>query len=608
MAKQEKIPLIIATIIIIGILTHIYLQPVQAQSISNMEIYSLNFSDTTETLKHLDNETECYNASGSAGEYVDSTNGYFVFTGDNTDTSNGYDEPIAVVKGYNETNGYSSYAVLPYNYTVMADFSIPSSPGYGNFYILPRYENVNNKYEVAVNTQSSELVFNYVLNGDWHELKNASFSSIFTIQTGSWYRLIVNVTWEYNSTKNMYMNHLVAKIVDLSDTSKYFTADVWDANLTPNEYYGLAFLGFDDSHAFTVYMDNVIVYTDMEETFLEPSETISPDDLNITSMYCANDTNMLYIYLKVDSAIRSNSSYTKYWATELDLDKDSRNSDSGFDYEYNIIANLNSDGSAQANLYFANGTWIKGQHILGGGIGYNYLVIEVNKTLLSGLSNSLYLYSYTQLGGTGVDYAPSDDSTAGDYAIYYLVKPVPDSSWTSISDPAGDASPDYLDIIELSSAYNSEFMFFNLTVSGLYPWSGGSNSVYQIFVDADNNANTGYEVGGIGADYLIEYQSGYVPRLYNYTGTGTSWSWNFLKREEYSYNPGGEHSVVILAYKSDFNETPLSSSITIYGQTVSGSSLVDSTSSSPVPVPENGLLIALVSLVVMLVLLARRRL
>lgn len=43
---------------------------------------------------------------------------------------------------------------------------------------------------------------------------------------------------------------------------------------------------------------------------------------------------------------------------------------------------------------------------------------------------------------------------------------------------------------------------------------------HHLYIDMDQNANTGFQVGGIGAEYLVENAQVFV-----YTGDGTSWSW-----------------------------------------------------------------------------------
>jgi Spherulation-specific family 4 len=57
-------------------------------------------------------------------------------------------------------------------------------------------------------------------------------------------------------------------------------------------------------------------------------------------------------------------------------------------------------------------------------------------------------------------------------------------------------------------------------------WSGASAAKWQIFLDTDRNAKTGYSGGGIavGAEYMFEAEGG-AARLRRYTGAGTDWSW-----------------------------------------------------------------------------------
>ncbi|RLG79122.1 MAG: hypothetical protein DRO10_01105 [Thermoprotei archaeon] len=593
-ALERSIILMLLIFLVLSTLNSIIL--VKGETVESVEILSSDFSDSVEALKHLDITTENYDAGndGTSREYVDTINGWFVFEGDNRDTASGSDEPIAVVKGYGETDGWGSYADLPYNYSVVVDFMVPSTPGYGNFYVFPRYSSVADKYEVVVDTEWNNIVFNYVKDTKWSNLKTEWFGGNLTIQKDSWYRLIVNVTWEYNASKGFYMNHLIAKVVDLSDTSKWFVSSAWDANLTADTYRGLAFLGFDNDKQFKVYMDNLQIVTSMEKTFVEPAETITPTDLDILSMHVSDDGQAIYFRFSLGSTISADSTSTKYWAAQLDIDKDSRNTENGWDYEYSFIITLGTDGSASLNLYDSAGNWIKSLHILGGGIGYDYLVAEVDKADLSGMGDSLYIYSYTQLGSTVEDTFPVDNSgsRSSDYVIYYVNKPQPSSSWTTVSDVEGDASDSALDISEVGSAYNTDALFLRLSIYGTYPWNGGSTTaIYRVYIDADNDPTTGYSISGTGADYMLEHIIGYSPKLFRYTGSGTDWTWSFEKREDYIYNPGGQQTVVYAIPKSDFTAPSLSSEAVLFGQTGQDGSVVDDTGSIAVPIPEPALLI-----------------
>ena len=57
-------------------------------------------------------------------------------------------------------------------------------------------------------------------------------------------------------------------------------------------------------------------------------------------------------------------------------------------------------------------------------------------------------------------------------------------------------------------------------------WSSTIGSRWQVFLDADQNAKTGYHGGGLalGAEYLLQADHG-AAQLFRYTGSGTDWTW-----------------------------------------------------------------------------------
>jgi hypothetical protein len=57
-------------------------------------------------------------------------------------------------------------------------------------------------------------------------------------------------------------------------------------------------------------------------------------------------------------------------------------------------------------------------------------------------------------------------------------------------------------------------------------WTSTSGSQWQVFLDTDQNAKTGYHGGGLalGAEYLLQGDAAGA-RLRRYTGSGTDWSW-----------------------------------------------------------------------------------
>ncbi len=571
------------------------------------EILSLDFSDPVETIKHIDNVTENYDSGGdgSSKGYVDTVNQWYVFEGNNTDTSQGFDEPIAVIKGYNESNGLQSYAVMPYNYTVRVEFMVPSSPGIGNFYVFPRYRDVNNKYEVVVDTEYNNLVFNYVLNGVWSNIKTSSLG--FTIARDNWYVLEVTVEWVYDSATGSYTNRLTATVYDKNNPSTSFTDTVTDSSLPPTQYYGLAFLGFDADNVFKVYMDNVYVETNMIILGQEPLENLSPGDLDIAEWLASNDTSSVFLKITVSDTI-SPGSDNKWWSAEIDVDRDSRFTETGFDYEYLVTIGLDTSGSATGSLFDSQGNYLGRARILGGGIGYTYWVVQLFLDNISRPSG-VYIYSYTVQGSSAVDGAPLDNTGngyVGDYYIYYLSPPKPIGEDTVVNDPVGDASTASLDIVNLTSNYDSDNLYYVFQVAGAIPFQGGSSAgIYRVYIDADQNPATGYSVGGIGADYLYEHVVGHIPKLWKYNGTGSDWNWVFVSREDYLYNPGGGVKAVYLLPKNDFAQPP-TSSIEVLGETASSTTIVDQTSPVVTPVPEPGLLIAIVATALLLLFIAER--
>ena len=87
------------------------------------------------------------------------------------------------------------------------------------------------------------------------------------------------------------------------------------------------------------------------------------------------------------------------------------------------------------------------------------------------------------------------------------------NDWNSI---AAIATATGQSTLTLKVTNNAQSLFFGVSGSGM------DNSQYQIFIDTDNNAGTGYQdsqYGSSGAEYLIENGL-----LYRYNGAG-GWSW-----------------------------------------------------------------------------------
>jgi hypothetical protein len=74
----------------------------------------------------------------------------------------------------------------------------------------------------------------------------------------------------------------------------------------------------------------------------------------------------------------------------------------------------------------------------------------------------------------------------------------------------------------------------------------GTHSFFRVYIDADQSAATGFAVGGVWAEFLVE--NGW---LYRYAGTGTSWAWTQLRSLPFT-NTGGVASWQVL--RSDLGE------------------------------------------------------
>ncbi|RLG59463.1 hypothetical protein DRN87_05510, partial [Candidatus Geothermarchaeota archaeon] len=297
----------------------------------------------------------------------------------------------------------------------------------------------------------------------------------------------------------------------------------------------------------------------------------------------ADTNNFIYINVTLAGSITAPSYSSKSLRIELDIDRDSRSGT--WDMEYYILYEIYSGGSESCILMDSSNNAVNTSLNFVGGKGTNYVNITVQKSNINNLGDAFYLYLKTTAFGSSCDEAPNSGTDAGDYYIYYISPPSPTSQWTSQSDSTGEVADSSLDIYSLSSAYDSSYLYFKLTLVGTYGWYGGSDTaVYRIYIDADKNPSTGNSVSGVsdfGADYMIEFIIGYIPKLYYASG-----SWTFIKNVEYIQNPGDSSEVTILAPKSDFNQVPLGGDVKITAETAQDSTqkdVIETAFISPIP-------------------------
>jgi len=94
------------------------------------------------------------------------------------------------------------------------------------------------------------------------------------------------------------------------------------------------------------------------------------------------------------------------------------------------------------------------------------------------------------------------------------------SDWPAhfvVTDPDDiSGSNNLIDIREIHMTVQNNKFWIGYVNEGpvVYNWA------YILYIDADKDASTGYEVGDIGAEYIIEENM-----FQAYTGTGQDWSW-----------------------------------------------------------------------------------
>ena len=150
------------------------------------------------------------------------------------------------------------------------------------------------------------------------------------------------------------------------------------------------------------------------------------------------------------------------------------------------------------------------------------------------------------------------------------------SEWNNLqafnSDP--DDMPDVADTINWQSATmaHSDSKLYVLyrnhgaiNENGLtddyIPWG------WQTYMDTDNDVNTGFKVGDIGADFLLE-----ATQVVRYTGDGTGWSWSVIELVELLY----KNDVAEIAFSQSAIGSPESMRVVFKGNNIStGGSGID---------------------------------
>jgi len=181
-----------------------------------------------------------------------------------------------------------------------------------------------------------------------------------------------------------------------------------------------------------------------------------------------------------------------------------------------------------------------------GTFAYHRLYIDTDENPATGFSycglgaryliENTHVYEYT---GTGADWSWNDlgvvTSTINSSGAAWTVAR---STLTEGSYPNGSRmcfeTKTSAGVKDTSAIYAHVYSNEALPIHTQAAYNDGSQLFYQasfdvavthkhVFIDSDEDSGTGYDTGGIGANYMVENAS-----VYLYTGDGQSWSWSNL--------------------------------------------------------------------------------
>ena len=305
----------------------------------------------------------------------------------------------------------------------------------------------------------------------------------------------------------------------------------------------------------------------------------SPDILKV---YASNDSENLYLKMELDS---STSNWLYFY---IDAD---RNSSTGFETLIIGADYCVEERAGNAKLYKHDGEWsyVGDVEIIDDPTTSNMFSVKVPFSMFDFLDTVIYI-----VAASAGDLAPNGDCYV--YCIEYPT-PVPDE-WIEVMDAVGDENPSgypETDIVKFSVCVpdSPPYMYFKIEINTQISQGPFDELYYEVFIDADNNVSTGFNVAGlgiVGAEYLIEFSvcdnNMYLPRLYKHTGGG--WNWDLISHEDYLGNPYSGNVLTMRVRMSDFTGVPLGDTIKVLAYTygiIGGSSVSDITDPIEVGIP-----------------------
>ena len=189
-------------------------------------------------------------------------NGSYHFSGDTAD------EPISIIRGFNASD-------------MIVEARVKTTSQTGGAYICPRFLTVEDKYEIVLDLQWSNVLLNKVVNNVWTKINSTSLG--YTILNDTWYTLKGRIKTEgsYNRI-NIWVNDVL--YINQTDS------DLMD-------YTKLAILAFDWNNPFDIHFDDLKVYIPFNGTIDEVriwARALSP--FEIEEQYRSYLTDTIFLY------------------------------------------------------------------------------------------------------------------------------------------------------------------------------------------------------------------------------------------------------------------------------------------------------------------------
>lgn len=283
-------------------------------------------------------------------------------------------------------------------------------------------------------------------------------------------------------------------------------------------------------------------WTNVESLGIDGDDVIVANaKADILQVWASVDANNLQLAYSNDGPIDDT-----WWPWQVFIDTD-RNGDTGFNSATNGVgAELLLQGD-QLLRYTGNGSdwsWENVRINVGARlnnnaefqIGLSELDNPVAMNVLFKASNTVFTGSYENSGidtfpNSGAGFVTINTPALGNERSHALTVSVDGdlSEWAADTTSYGRDGDDIsvagtqADILEVWMANNESNLYIAYTNDGpinfdqWWPW--------QVYFDTDNNPETGLQIDGLGADYILQGDI-----VSSYSGSGTDWTWDQVSR------------------------------------------------------------------------------